>query len=77
MRYGGHLGQITSDEPLADGKAISVRVRRDFTITNADRLLTIARGLYCDLNPGARVDDAIAMVPYGADALLVILEQAA
>ena len=34
---------VVGDEPLADGMHIAVRVRRDFTVTDAGRLLAAAR----------------------------------
>ena len=56
--------------------AISVRLRRDFTVTDADRLLATARRMYLELNPGAGTVDAATMVTCAADALFVVLEHA-
>jgi hypothetical protein len=56
---------MTGDEPLTDGLALSVRIRRDFTVSDAARLLATARRL----DRGAEVTSA-------ADALFVILEEA-
>ena len=69
-------GQTVGDDPLVEGMAISLRLRRDFTVTDADRLLHAARRMYRDLNPGASAEDADAMVTCAADALFVVLEQA-
>jgi hypothetical protein len=72
----GDVGQLVGNAPLVDGRVISVRLRRDFTITNADRLLAAARRMYLELHPGASAEDAAAMVSCSADALFVILERA-
>ncbi|RKS79882.1 hypothetical protein BZB76_1361 [Actinomadura pelletieri DSM 43383] len=69
-------GGTAGDEPLTDGMALSVRLRRDFTVTDADRLLTAARRIYREINPGTTADEATEMVTCAADALFVILEQA-
>ena len=56
--------------------SLSVRMRQDFTVIDADRLLAAARRIYRDLNPGTTADEAHAMVSCAADALFVILEHA-
>jgi hypothetical protein len=61
---------------LFDGMRLSVRLRRDFSVTDADRLLAAARRVYRDLNPGVSAEEACAMVSCAADALFVILEHA-
>ena len=61
---------------LADGMNLSIRLRRDFTVTDAGRLLTAARRMYRELNPGTSTDDAEAMVSCAADALYVVLDHA-
>ncbi|RFS82034.1 hypothetical protein D0T12_27650 [Actinomadura spongiicola] len=66
----------TGDEPLTDEMALSVRLRRDFTVTDAGRLLAAARRLYRELNPGTGAAEASEMVTCAADALFVILEHA-
>src|SRR5690242_20481778 len=53
--------------------ALSLRLRRDFTVTDADHLLTAARRIYRELNPDT---SAAATVSCAADALFVILEHA-
>ncbi len=55
---------------------LSLRLRRDFTVTDADRLLAAARRAYRQLNPGTSAREAEGMVTGAADALFVILEQA-
>ncbi|WP_141579161.1 hypothetical protein [Actinomadura sp. WMMA1423] len=67
---------VVGDDPLADGMALSLRLRRDFTVTDADRLLTTARRLYRQLNPDTSAAEASSMVTGAADALFVILEHA-
>lgn len=64
------------DDPLADGMALSLRLRRDFGVTDADRLLTAARRIYRELNPDTSADEATGTVTCAADALFVILEHA-
>ena len=49
---------IAGDEPLADGMHIAVRVRRDFTVTDAGRLLAAARAAYVQVNSGTTADEA-------------------
>ena len=65
---------IAGDEPLADGMHIAVRVRRDFTVTDAGRLLAAARAAWVRLNPGATAREAEAVVTSAADAIFIILE---
>ena len=55
---------------------LSLRLRRDFTVTDADGLLTAARRIYRQLNPDASAAEASGMVTCAADALFVILEHA-
>jgi hypothetical protein len=62
------------DEPLADGMHIAVRLRRDFTVTDAARLLAPARAAYVRTNPGTGPEDATAAVTSAADAIFTILE---
>jgi hypothetical protein len=56
-------------DQLANGLKLSIRLRRDFTVTDAGRLLAAARRMYQGLDPGSTVDDAEAMVSSAADAL--------
>jgi hypothetical protein len=65
---------IAGDEPLADGMHIAVRVRRDFTVTDAGRLLAAARAAYVQVNSGTTADEAEAVVTSAADAIFIILE---
>src|SRR5262245_20579265 len=65
---------VTGDDPLVDGMTISVRMRRDFVVTDAARLMATARRIYLDLNPQATPDEAAAQVTCAADALFMILE---
>jgi hypothetical protein len=64
--------EIIGGEPLADGMHIVVRLRRDFTVTSASRLLAAARAAYLQLNPGATADEAATMVTSAADAIFAI-----
>nr|BFE58059.1 hypothetical protein GCM10020063_025850 [Dactylosporangium thailandense] len=64
------------DDPLVNGTNLSLRLRRDFTVADADRLLATARRAYRDLNPGASTEEAREMVSCAADALFVLLEHA-
>ncbi|GIE89267.1 hypothetical protein [Actinoplanes regularis] len=67
---------IAGAEPLVDGMNLSVRLRRDFTVTDAGRLLAAARRIHQELEPGASAEDAAEMVSCAADALFVVLEHA-
>jgi hypothetical protein len=67
---------VIGDDPLVDGMSMSVRLRRDFTVADAGRLLAAARRAFVELNPGASAEDARAMVSCAADALFVLLEHA-
>ncbi len=67
---------IIGDEPLRDGQRLSVRLRRDFVVTDAARLLDAARRIYRDLNPDATAQDAAAAVTSAADAVFVLAERA-
>jgi hypothetical protein len=66
--------RIAGDEPLADGMHIAVRMRRDFTVTDAGRLLAAARAAYVQLNHGATAREAEAAVTSAADVIFTILE---
>jgi hypothetical protein len=57
---------VIGDDPLVNGMSLSVRLRRDFTVTDADRLLTTARRTYRELNPGASAEEAGEMVSCAA-----------
>lgn len=53
---------------------LSVRFRRDFTVTDADGFLAAARRTYRELNPGTSAAEVNELVVGAADALFVILE---
>lgn len=55
---------------------VSFRLRRDFTVTDAPRLLAEARRAYLRLTPGATEQDAAAEVTCAADVVFVLLEEA-
>lgn len=59
-----------------DGMRIAVRLRRDFVVTDAERLLAAARRAYVRLAPGATEQDAAQEVTSAADAVFTLLEQA-
>src|SRR5690348_13971026 len=63
------MSRVIGDDPLVDGMTLSLRLRRDFSVTDASRLLTTARRFYLELNPDSRGDDAAEMVTSAADAL--------
>jgi hypothetical protein len=78
-RYrGGVAGDdgVIGDDPLVDGMGLSLRLRRDFTVSDAGRLLATARRTYRQLNPGTSAEEACVMVSCAADALFVLLEHA-
>jgi hypothetical protein len=68
--------EVVGDDPLVDGMSISVRLRRDFTVTDAGRLLVAGRRMFRELHPAAGAADAAAMVACAADALFMVLEHA-
>jgi hypothetical protein len=53
---------------------IAVRLRRDFTVTDAGRLLAAARAAYARDIPAATASEAEAVVTSAADAIFTILE---
>jgi hypothetical protein len=55
---------------------LSVRLRRDFVVADAGRLLAAARRAYQELNSGTSAEEAREMVSCAADALFVLLEHA-
>lgn len=65
---------IIGDEPPVDGMHIAVRIRRDFTISNAARLLASARAAYIELNPGTTEHEAAELVTSARDAIFALLE---
>ena len=65
---------VSGSEPLADGMHIAVRLRRDFTVSDAMGLLAAARSAYLELNPGATQNDAAEVVTSAADAIFTLLE---
>ncbi|MGI5183263.1 hypothetical protein ACQEVZ_44100 [Dactylosporangium sp. CA-152071] len=67
---------IDGDDPLRDGMHLSVRLRYDFTVTDAARLLAAARRLHLDLHPDATPEEAAAIVTCASDAIFTVLEHA-
>ncbi|HET7015409.1 MAG TPA: hypothetical protein VFI65_15940 [Streptosporangiaceae bacterium] len=67
---------VIGDEPLADGMLISVRVRRDFVVADADRVLRAARRAYVEISPGATDEDAAEFVTSATDAIFALIERA-
>lgn len=65
---------IAGNEPPVDGMHVVVRLRRDFTVTDAAKLLAAARAAYTRDNPGTGPQDAEAAVTSAADAVFTILE---
>jgi hypothetical protein len=62
------------EEFLADGMHVVIRLRRDFTVADAARLLAAARAAYTRVNPAAGPQDAAAAVTTAADAAFTILQ---
>jgi hypothetical protein len=58
---------VIGDDPLVNGMSLSVGLWRDFTVTDADRLLATARRTYRELNPGASAEEASQMVSCAGD----------
>lgn len=65
---------IAGDEPPVDGMHIVVRLRCDFTVTDAAQLLAAARTAYTQTSPGTGPADAAAAVTSAADAIFAVLE---
>ena len=68
--------EVVGDDSLADGMQVAVRLRRDFVVTDAGRLLTVGRREYLRLNPGASAQDAAEAVNCAADVVFTLLEAA-
>lgn len=64
------------DEPLADGMRVAVRLRRDFAVADAEKLLAAGRRVYMRLNPGATGQGAAEAVTGAADVIFILLEGA-
>lgn len=62
---------VIGDDPLVNGMSLSIRLRRDFTVVDGDRLLAAARRAYRELNPGTSAEEACEFVSCAADALFV------
>jgi hypothetical protein len=62
------IRDVDEGEQLVDGMGLSVRLRYDFTVSDAGRLLVAARRIYQELNPGTTAAEADAMVSGAADA---------
>ena len=73
--YGACMDSRVRDEPLADGMHIAIRLRRDFTVVDAGRVLAAARAAYLQLTPGATEDDAVEMVTCASDAIFTLFER--
>lgn len=72
----GMDAEVEGDEPLAGGMRISVRVRRDFVVSDAGRFLRPGRRAYVEITPGATEADAERMVTSAADAMFALIERA-
>jgi hypothetical protein len=68
--------KVIGDEPLEDGMHVAIRIRRDFMITDAQRVLDAARTAYRELNPESSQAEAAESVSSAADAVFTILERA-
>jgi hypothetical protein len=68
--------EVAEDDPLADGMRVAVRLRRDFVIADAGRLMAAGRRAYVRLNPGASEQDAAEAVTCAADVVFALLEEA-
>jgi hypothetical protein len=68
------LDVVIGNEPPADGMHIAVRLRRDFVVSDAARLLAAARAAYLELNPGATQNNAAEVVTSAAGAIFTLLE---
>ncbi|WP_344876490.1 hypothetical protein [Allokutzneria multivorans] len=63
------------NEPV-DGMTISVRVRRDLVIVDAERFMAAAREAYRQLNPGVAETEVVDAVADAYDAVFTLLDHA-
>lgn len=68
--------EVAGDDPLADGMRVAVRLRRDFIVTDGERLLAAGRRVYMRRNPTAAEDEVAEAVTCAADLIYVLLENA-
>lgn len=73
--HSGDRVRAGGDDALADGMHVVVRLRHDFTITDAQRLLGAARAAYLEGNPGVTKRDAEELVTGVADVMFTLLER--
>ena len=67
-------GYIGADR-LVDGMRISLRMRRDFVVTDAARFLAAGRRAFMDLHPDVTEETAAEHVWCAADAVYAVLER--
>jgi hypothetical protein len=62
-------------DPLVDGMRITLRLRRDFTVTDAAAVLAAGRRAYHDLNPDLDPQTVDEHVTCAADAVYALLDR--
>jgi hypothetical protein len=67
-------GLIGAD-PLVDGMRITLRLRRDMTVTDATAVLVAGRQAFLDLHPDIDAQTAELHVTCAADAVFALLER--
>jgi hypothetical protein len=68
--------KVTGNDPLVNGMNISVRMRLDFVVTDAERFLAAARRAYRAVYPDTDDEQAAQAVTCAADAIFTVLEHA-
>jgi hypothetical protein len=68
--------EIVGDDPLVDGMLISLRLRCDFLVTDASKVLAAGRRAFLDRHPEATAEDAELHVTCAADAVFELLDRA-
>lgn len=66
---------VASEEAPADGMHVAIRLRHDFVITDAGKLLAAARAAYAGQNRGCTGQEADESVTAVADVVFTILEK--
>jgi len=71
----GTSAAVRGDDGLADGMHVVIRLRHDFTVTNARQLLSAAQNAYVLDNQGVTQNDAAEAVTSVSDVIFTLLEQ--
>ena len=67
--------RLVGCDPLVDGMRITLRLRRDLTVTDAAAVLAAGRRAFLDLHPDVDAQTAELHVTCAADAVYALLER--